>query len=205
MSFLKKHWYIPAAVLLVLSGVIGLYMLIAPQQPIEPQTTYVMPEQTSNEPPAINTGTAQRTTFEAYTRPEPPDDVVGPHESHQPADTTPSDEVNEPPAPQKPVKDAVPVKSTSDTTVSDDELAKQLAHFEEFQRDHEQLVAEGESWLSGMWDDTAKELRPKSIAERQSFLSEMRAGLESDEEPEWIDWYIKNLISAMNERGVYFE
>lgn len=47
MSFLKKHWYIPTG-LLLFCVVIGVFMLNAPRQPVEPQLTYVMPERTGD-------------------------------------------------------------------------------------------------------------------------------------------------------------
>lgn len=93
------------------------------------------------------------------------------------------------------------VTNDSDFEISDEELQRRLDTLAELERIH----AEGEAWMEETSDEIAKELRPKSIAERQRYLAEMRSGLEADEEPETVDWVIDNLIRAMNERGVYFE
>ena len=97
------------------------------------------------------------------------------------------------------------VETTDSNGVSDEELQRQLDSMAEIQPEFESAIAEGEAVINQYWDETAKELRPKSIAERQSFLSEMRIGLSEDEEPEWVDWYIDNLVKAMSDRGVHFE
>lgn len=93
------------------------------------------------------------------------------------------------------------VTNDSDVEISDEELQRQLDAVAGL----ESVVAEGETWVKEAWDDTAKYLRPKSIAERQRYLAMMRSGLEEDEELQSVDSYIDDLIIAMNERGVYFE
>ncbi len=59
MSFLKKHWRftVPAVVVLcvLLLGVVALY---STSEPPEPKTVYVMPDSSSDNPPALNTGGA---------------------------------------------------------------------------------------------------------------------------------------------------
>lgn len=93
------------------------------------------------------------------------------------------------------------ITNDSDVEISDEELQRQLDAVAGI----ESVVAEGEAWVKEAWDDTAKYLRPKSIAERQRYLAMMRSGLEEDEELQSVDSYIDDLIIAMNERGVYFE
>ncbi len=98
------------------------------------------------------------------------------------------------------------VTNDSDVEISEEELQRQRDTLAELEPEYHRMAAEVEALMKETWDDTARNLRPKSIAERQSYLAEMRSLLEEDEdEPEWVDWYIDNLISAMNERGVYFE
>ena len=98
------------------------------------------------------------------------------------------------------------VTNDSDVEISEEELQRQRDTLAELEPEYHRMAAEVEALMKETWDDTARNLRPKSIAERQSYLAEMRSLLEEDEdEPEWVDWYIYNLISAMNERGVYFE
>ena len=71
------------------------------------------------------------------------------------------------------------------------------------------IVAEGEELLNEIWDDTAKELRQKSLSERQDYLVSYRADLvsasENDEDLALVDELIDNFISEMNKREVYFE
>jgi len=66
-----------------------------------------------------------------------------------------------------------------------------------------------ERMMETVWDAATEELRPKSIAERRSFLDEMRTELENDsddaEEAELNDEIIKDFIHEMSKRGVYFE
>lgn len=98
------------------------------------------------------------------------------------------------------------LNNDSDVEVSDEELQRQLDTLAELEPEYQRMVAEGEAFMKEAWDDIARELRPKSIADRQRYLAVMRSKLEEDEdEPEWVDWVIDNLISAMNEKGVYFE
>lgn len=47
MSFLKKRWYIPVAVVVVLFAVIGVYVVTTVLQPSEPKMSYVMPKRTT--------------------------------------------------------------------------------------------------------------------------------------------------------------
>ena len=71
---------------------------------------------------------------------------------------------------------------------------------------YNQMVEEGEALLDEVWDDTANDLRPKSLAERQQYLAKYRADIESDtEDPELNEMVINNFIREMNDRGVYFE
>lgn len=97
------------------------------------------------------------------------------------------------------------VTNDSDIEISDEELQRQLDTLAELEPEYQRMVAEGEAFMKETWDDTARNLHPKSIADRQRYLAVMRSELEKDEEPEWVDWVIDKLISAMNERGVYFE
>ena len=98
------------------------------------------------------------------------------------------------------------VTNDSDVEISEEELQRQRDTLAELEPEYQRMVAEGEAFMKEAWDDIARELRPKSIAERQSYLARTRSLMEEDEyEPEWADWYFDNLISAMHERGVYFE
>ena len=73
----------------------------------------------------------------------------------------------------------------------------------------ETLFAEGETLFNEIWDDTAKELRQKSLSERQDYLVSYRADLvsasENDEDLALVDKLVDNFISEMNKREVYFE
>ena len=90
--------------------------------------------------------------------------------------------------------------------ISEEELQRQRDTLAELEPEYHRMAAEGEALMKETWDDTARNLRPKSIADRQRYLARIRSLLEEDEdESEWNDWVIDNLISAMNERGVYFE
>ena len=98
------------------------------------------------------------------------------------------------------------VTNDSDVEISEEELQRQRDTLAELEPEYQRMVAEGEAFMKEAWDDIARELRPKSIAERQNYLARIRSLLEEDEdESEWNDWVIDKLISAMSERGVYFE
>lgn len=90
--------------------------------------------------------------------------------------------------------------------ISEEELQRQRDTLAELEPEYHRMAAEGEALMKETWDDTARNLRPKSIADRQRYLARIRSLLEEDEdESEWNDLVIDKLISAMNERGVYFE
>ena len=94
----------------------------------------------------------------------------------------------------------------SEVEISEEELQRQRDTLAELEPEYHRMAAEGEALMKETWDDTARNLRPKSIADRQRYLARIRSLLEEDEdESEWNDWVIDKLISAMNERGVYFE
>ena len=58
------------------------------------------------------------------------------------------------------------------------------------------------------FDAKAEELRPLSLAERRRRLDALRTELAQDddaEDAEHLDAFMKGFITAMNDRGVYFE
>lgn len=93
----------------------------------------------------------------------------------------------------------------SEVEISEEELQRQRDMLAEVEPEYQRMVAESEALTKELWDDSERNLRPKSIPERQRYLAVMRSRLEEDVETEWIDWVIDELISAMSERGVYFE
>ncbi len=63
MSLLKKHWRFTLPItVVVLCLIVSALTLYGTDKPQEPKTVYTVPEQSSNEPPAINTGGASLQT-----------------------------------------------------------------------------------------------------------------------------------------------
>ncbi len=60
MSLLKKHWRFTLPItVVVLCLIVSTLTLYGTDKPKEPKIVYAIPEQSSNEPPAINTGGAR--------------------------------------------------------------------------------------------------------------------------------------------------
>ena len=202
MDSLKKYWYIP--VFIAACVMLGVLVIYTNQPYEEPQVTYVMPERTRNV--QINTG---RTTAPSVTA-LPQTETTNQVESNA--------EFGEPSMPAEPVKQTSQstsgasgstAQTASDDTVSDEELQRQMDEVAKYGYYLEKETVEYNAIMSDFYDTKADELRAQSLAQRRLYLEGYRAELESDpddgDDQELTDSIIDSFVTAMNERGVYFD
>ena len=210
MSFLRKHWQItlPLSLLFLLSIGIGgilLYGHINARALVVDNITYAMPER-SADPPKINTGTAGPIPPQAYKQPAASGNGKGDAPS-QPADTSPTKPTAQPLRDPELATDSVPsnddpvdAPAVPDFSEQDNQLATMESELKKMETDAADVFA-------AAWDNKAEELRPLSLADRRAHLDAIRAEVSEGEDPEdeFIEIFMNQFISAMNDRGVYFE
>lgn len=175
----------------------------------EPTTIYALPksrENRANVTPALNSGQHQSAAVERSV--EFTDDTL----------LTPGTSAKLNTGEERLMTDAEPEKVGLETEIaksetnkqdeSDNSAATHEARIASIQPDFERALEEGASLLEEGYDVSADHLRPKSIAERQSYLETLHSELESEtdsDDAEYLEIAMNAFVQAMNERGVYFE
>lgn len=206
---MNRKWYAGIAVCILLIAISILVIYTQQSWELdEPKKIYeIAPERTSNV--EVNTGRSTSPTVTALPQSKESKQVESNVKQTETAVSVESVTVHDDKADvfdEHDFSTSEGVTNDSDVEISEEELQRQRDTLAELEPEYHRMAAEGEALMKETWDDTARNLRPKSIADRQRYLARIRSLLEEDEdESEWNDWVIDNLISAMNERGVYFE
>ena len=146
MSFLKKHWYIPAVALTVLFSVAGLYFIAASQQQTEPQRVYHLPENRVSQPTITKTESIPTETL----KPQPVT-IGAPDEMTREEMIAMRDELVDTVAGNKLVIEA------KRQEIAD--LRRQLAE-SEIERAKNQQIQELHDWMMSNFKDKSRDLMP---------------------------------------------
>lgn len=207
MSYVTQHWkmLLPTAIAVCVLFVGAIVVFTADNAPSKPNRVYTMPEKSSSE--EVNTGSGRTNSSLANSKPLPSGSVEAGAASRQPVEMQPATPANQVTGEGTLSGEGAPSSEEAVHVHAVTDFSKQETHLAAMESELKAMAADAADLFEDAWDNTATELRLLSLADRRARLAEIRAEVSEGEDPEeeFIDIFMNQFISAMNERGVYFE